>query len=174
MNQVIDIQLAEARDVSRIIDVELEAGEIFKSFGFPDPPTEGAHVPQSALLNGIDRGMLWVAETQSQSLIIGFVLAGVMDDQAHLLEIDVIPAFGQQGIGKRLLAEVVAWARDENYVWLTLTTFRDVPWNGPFYKRFGFEEMPSTALGEQLAAVLAEEHETNTVPWKRCAMRFKL
>jgi hypothetical protein len=33
---------------------------------------------------------------------------------------------------------------------LTLLTFRDVPWNGPWYLRHGFVELPASAWGSQL------------------------
>ena len=30
------------------------------------------------------------------------------------------------------------WARSEHFDSITLTTYRDVPWNGPFYESLGF------------------------------------
>ena len=30
------------------------------------------------------------------------------------------------------------WARSHGYGAVTLTTYRDVPWNAPFYERLGF------------------------------------
>jgi hypothetical protein len=38
---------------------------------------------------------------------------------------------------------------------VTLTTFRDVPWNGPFYAKLGFRELRHLSPG--LAAM--REHE---------------
>ncbi len=38
-----------------------------------------------------------------------------------------------------------------------LTTFRDVPWNMPFYARLGFDEVAPNELTPALRAVLADE-----------------
>ena len=43
-----------------------------------------------------------------------------------------------KGIGRRLIA-CVADRPAKGLASLTLTTFRDVPWNAPFYARLGFE-----------------------------------
>jgi hypothetical protein len=43
---------------------------------------------------------------------------------------------------------------------LTLTTFRAVPWNLPFYAWLGFVEIPCETLRPELAGLVAEEaHE---------------
>ena len=40
---------------------------------------------------------------------------------------------------------------------MTLTTFRDVAWNGPFYSRIGFAEVEDLEAHPRLAKELAEE-----------------
>ena len=166
------IRLAQIEDIARVIEVEIEAGEVFKSLGFPDPPQEGFHLSEEVLRAGITEKCLWVATINN--LIVGFVLAGSVDDNAHLLEIDVIPAYSRQGIGRGLIAQVIDWARTQEYKYLTLTTFRDVPWNGLFYARIGFEELDVQQMGKQLAQILLEEKENNLVAWERCAMQLSL
>jgi hypothetical protein len=47
------------------------------------------------------------------------------------------------------------WARYRGLPAVTLTTFRDVPWNGPFYAKLGFRELSELSPG--LAAM--REHE---------------
>jgi predicted GNAT family acetyltransferase len=44
-----------------------------------------------------------------------------------------------KGVGRQLIACAVEHARKLGLTSLTLTTFRDVPWNAPFYARLGFE-----------------------------------
>jgi N-acetylglutamate synthase-like GNAT family acetyltransferase len=46
---------------------------------------------------------------------------------------------GRKRIGRQLIACVADHARTLGLTSLTLTTFRDVPWNAPFYARLGFE-----------------------------------
>jgi hypothetical protein len=54
---------------------------------------------------------------------------------------------------------------------LTLTTFRHVAWNAPFYARYGFVELPADSDG-RLKAILIRE-TAHGLP-NRCAMRFDL
>jgi len=53
---------------------------------------------------------------------------------------------------------------------LTLTTFVDVPWNAPFYARFGFERLHERLLNDRLRGILASEHTHGLEG--RCAMRL--
>ena len=59
---------------------------------------------------------------------------------AHLEQLSVHPDAARRGIGRALLRAAIAWAGDHGYHELTLATYRDVPWNGPFYASEGFEE----------------------------------
>jgi GNAT superfamily N-acetyltransferase len=53
------------------------------------------------------------------------------------------PAFARRGVGSRLLAEVVARARQQGYTAITGTTFRDIAFNAPFYSKLGGIEDPA-------------------------------
>ena len=69
------------------------------------------------------------------------------------------------------MAQVEAWGRRTGRPATTLTTFRDVPWNGPYYARLGYRELDATQVGPELAAQMAREA---TIPGldasRRCAM----
>jgi GNAT superfamily N-acetyltransferase len=60
---------------------------------------------------------------------------------AHLEQLAVHPDHGRRGLGRALLRAGCAWAAGEGYDTLTLATYRDVPWNGPFYASEGFVEV---------------------------------
>ena len=68
---------------------------------------------------------------------------GIAPDRAHLEQLSVHPDDAGRGIGHALLRAGCAWAADEGYPELTLATYRDVPWNGPFYASEGFVERGS-------------------------------
>jgi len=55
---------------------------------------------------------------------------------------------------------------------LTLTTFRNVPWNAPFYARLGFEKM--TTLTPELRRKREEETAHGFAYETRCAMHLPL
>ena len=61
-------------------------------------------------------------------------------------------------------------ARNSGYSAITLTTFRDLPWNGPFYARLGFEEVTALDAHPRLAGELALEADHGLPVERRCAM----
>jgi GNAT superfamily N-acetyltransferase len=60
---------------------------------------------------------------------------------AHLEQLSVHPDHAGRGIGRALLRAGCDWAAVRGYPELTLATYRDVPWNGPFYVSEGFVEI---------------------------------
>ena len=44
---------------------------------------------------------------------------------------------------------IADWARAQGCQLLTLTTYRDVPWNAPYYTRLGFRECALDQLGRE-------------------------
>jgi GNAT superfamily N-acetyltransferase len=60
---------------------------------------------------------------------------------AHLEQLSVNPDHAGRGIGRALLRAGCAWAASQGYPELTLATYRDIPWNGPFYASEGFVEV---------------------------------
>jgi len=53
---------------------------------------------------------------------------------------------------------------------LTLTTFRDVPWNAPFYARLGFVEIAEPEEHLRLSSELENEARAGLKPAQRVAM----
>jgi ribosomal protein S18 acetylase RimI-like enzyme len=83
---------------------------------------------------------------------VGFAAVESLDGGAHLWQLSVDPAYGRQGRGRGLLAAVIGRARRSGLPTVTLTTFRDVAWNGPFYRRYGFVELADADLAPGLKA----------------------
>ena len=75
--------------------------------------------------------------------------------------------------GNRALVHHVAeWSRASGFETLTLTTFRHLPWNAPFYASVGFAEIPERDRGPELREALAKEATNGFDPSKRVAMRL--
>jgi hypothetical protein len=57
---------------------------------------------------------------------------------------------------------------------VTLTTFRDVPWNAPYYQRCGFRILDDGEITPQLQVVRREEARRGLDRWPRVCMRKDL
>ena len=68
-----------------------------------------------------------------------------------------LPAIARSGAALLLLATLAAGGALSGGA-VTLTTYRDVPWNAPFYRRVGFEVVddPTPGVAEVRAAERAE------------------
>ena len=86
----------------------------------------------------------------------------------------VDPAHAGRGIGAALLDHLAGVARAEGRPALTLTTFRDIPWNAPYYVRLGFTELPQGEWGAQLRALVADEASAIPGDHPRVAMIRRL
>ena len=137
------------------------------------------HAPESVLTETTSheilaaaerRGHLWVALTDD--VPVGFAQVEIIETgAAHLQEIDVHPEHGRLGVGTRLVETICAWAGTAGFQWVTLTTFRDVAWNMPFYARVGFEVIPPEQLSPALCSVVEEESRRGLDRTRRVAMR---
>ena len=139
MTGLVTVRLAEPADVPAIQAIEIAAGRLFADIGMHDVAEGGPH-ETAVLMRSISTGRAWVAESDGR--VCGYALADVMDGAAHLEQVTVDPDWGRRGIGRRLIDAVVGWAKADGRSALTLLTFRDVPWNGPYYARLGFAELP--------------------------------
>lgn len=86
-----------------------------------------------------------------------FVRLEVVDGQAHLAQIAVIPGFARQGIGRSLVNAAKAWAQESGFHAITLSTFAEVPFNAPFYTSCGFTVLPARLWGAEIMELRHEE-----------------
>lgn len=158
-------------DIDGLLDIERRAARLLLDRGGLDLFAMHS-LSRGALDAGIRDGILRVAETGGAR--VGFALAGEVDANAHLFEIDVLPERGRCGIGSALLESVCAEAASRGYPAITLTTLRDVPWNAPFYAKRGFVEFDEAAWGERLRGIVGRERLLGFPAGLRVAMRRTL
>ena len=120
----------------------------------------------------VPRGLVWVAT--EGDVPFGFAGAEPFEDALHLWELAVRLDAQRQGAGRALVMAVAADARARTLPAVTLTTFRDIPWNGPFYARLGFVEVPHAEVNPRLAGLRAQEASRGLDVANRCAMRLAL
>jgi len=88
--------------------------------------------------------------------VAGFVMFRPVETNAYVEQLDVLPAFAGQRIGARLLDAVAERAKTSGLAGLSLSTFREVPWNAPYYRRLGFAEVADAALTPGMLAIRVE------------------
>ena len=121
----------------------------------------------------IGLGTSWVARVNSQCL--GFVCAERFGSDLHVWELSVHADAQRHGIGAGLMAHVIRHAQKEGLESVTLTTFRSVAFNAPFYERFGFVciEGDARAQDVRLQSALLAEAAHGFPAESRCAMRLR-
>jgi GNAT superfamily N-acetyltransferase len=164
------VRRAETHELAGLPELERRAGVRF------DDIPELAEVPEvvtspDQLTDALARGQVWVAVTSADDTVVGFAHASLVDDAVHLEEVDVLPAWGRRGIGEALIHAVIDDAKARDLAAVTLTTFRNVPWNLPYYTRLGFQVVEPTAMSPGLAAVVDAEAARGLPKEIRVAMR---
>lgn len=150
-----EISLAKPEHLPQLATVELSAAMLFREFA-PAQSVLGESTPHDVLVEAQHGRRLWVALVGEAP--IGFALVRMIAERhPHLAEMDVLPEYGRRGVGSALLRTVCAWVLEGGYAQITLTTFRDVKWNMPFYSRFGFVELPEAQQGPELSAIVEDE-----------------
>jgi len=114
----------------------------------------------------------WVAVAGQQP--VGFILTETLEDSLFIVELSVANEWQNQGIGRRLLALTASAAEQRGLLALTLTTFRAVPWNAPFYQRQGFAILDDAQLTQGLRQKLENEAAHGLRREIRCAMRREI
>lgn len=104
----------------------------------------------------------------------GFAMLQPLDGEAHLVEIDVDPDYQRRGLARRLIEEACAWAVSRSLRAMTLTTYRDIPWNAPYYARLGFVAFEPDADRPSLLEVIKREKDWGFAFAPRIAMRKTL
>lgn len=148
------IRPGDAADVHLLAAIEIAAGEMFPASRIPDPDVI---FPLALLEKSSAEDLLFVADVAGR--VVGFATSTIVTDRLHLDELSVHPEFGRQGLGRRLVKVVLDTAQDRNLSGVSLTTFADIPWNGPFYQSMGFTVLAEESLDESLTAALAHERE---------------
>lgn len=166
------IRPAQPCDLVCLADVERSAAQRFH--GTPMAwAADGDPLPLADLVAAHAAGLLWVA-LRDDGQVCGFALAQPMDGDLFLVEMSVaLPSQGR-GLGRGLMQAVLGHARAAGcYGAVVLTTDRELPWNGPFYRRLGFRELaPPYSPGLQRR--VQAEADAGFDPRRRCAMRYPL
>jgi GNAT superfamily N-acetyltransferase len=130
-------------------------------------------LPLEFIQQRFQAGQVWVAVDQEDT-VIGYAVTREVDRTLYLQEIDVAPSHGQRGIGTALIDHIRAWAKPSGYSVMSLSTFRDIPWNAPFYSKLGFRILDESELTEAFQQIRRQEHEGGLPIAQRVIMHCQL
>ncbi len=150
------IEMARIKYVSDLPEISRAAAEIFPIEDLPLALRSKTN-PVEVFEKALSAQKLWITIDENTDRAIGFAFLSEKCGQIHLCEISVHPDHGRQGLGTNLLKNVIIWANNEKYSRLTLTTFRHLPWNAPFYTKLGFKVIEQPELSFCLNQLLDEE-----------------
>jgi len=161
------IQFARTMDFRHLQAIERAAATLFPIGRIPDVDDV---MPVGDLQNAAADGLLFVAT--SGDAVVGFAMAHELDEGLHLAVMAVHPDHGNCGFGRALVLAICAEAARRHFSLVTLTTFEDLPFNGPFYGKTGFRKLNDVEYSPGLRRLL--EHEAQLGMVKRIAMERKL
>ncbi|HUR49687.1 MAG TPA: GNAT family N-acetyltransferase [Acidimicrobiales bacterium] len=173
----VEIRTASAGCEARLQQVERLSGERFRDVGLAqiaddDPP------PVEDLRRYIDDRRCLIAVDDDfedpEAAIVGYLLLGQVDGNAHIEQVSVIPDRQGRGIGRLLVDGAERWALEREVHGVTLTTFTDVPWNRPLYEHLGFRVMDEQEIGPELRRLRETEAAHGLNPESRVCMVLDL
>lgn len=162
---------ATEKDYATLPQTEAAAAQAFTQQGLPQL-AKMAPMPSSFYKNLPNTAIVFIAKAPLHE-ILGFIVIIEVDKQAHIKELSVAYQHKQQGIGTALLKEAIKWA-SLHYTHLTLTTFRDLPFNEPFYKKHGFRSFTPNQKWPQLQQIIMAEKIPALEALPRVAMCLRL
>ena len=163
------IRPATPADFPALQHIEVRAGELFVDIGMPEI---AAHPPGDLDEFEAAEAILVAVDDEDQPL--GYAWIELVDDTTYLEQLSVLPEGGRQGIGTALLDAVAHWARARGDDAVVLTTFRDVPFNGPLYAKRGFVHVNEADWTETQREIIAFQATLGMDPASRTVMRRSL
>lgn len=163
------IRRPRPHEIKLLPQIENEADLRYRHVGL-DRVIDMPPASLASLEAGRREGRLWIA-VSALNQPIGFALMKFPGGTAWLDQLSVLNRWQGRGHGSALFEQVAAAARRLGHRTLYLSTYRDVPWNAPYYTRRGFEEMPR---GDWPHIFRMQEMGANRhghPPWRRTIMR---
>ena len=140
------IERAREAHAHELRAIERAGGARFELIGMPEV-AKGEPTPATILEDRARNGQLYVAVAGNAALA-GFLCWSPKDGMAYIEEISVHPDHAGHRLAAHLIDRLAADLRGQLAL-LSLSTFRDVPWNAPYYAKLGFVELPFGSAGPE-------------------------
>ncbi len=163
------IRAARTDDLPRLREIEWAAGRGFGDLGMPEI-ADDEPLSLDELARYQRDGLAWVA-VAADGPPVAYLVADRVDGALHVEQVSVHPDAARQGVGRALIDHAAGVAAAEGIPALTLTTFADVPWNAPYYRRLGFRQLEERELGPGLREIRRLEAAHGLDRWTRVCLR---
>lgn len=160
---------ARAADLAELVEIERAAGETFRLLGMDLVADDDPGSVEDLMPYAEERRAFVAVDAGDRP--VAYLLLDIVDGNGHVEQASVHPAYARRGIGRQLFDLAARWAAARGLPALTLTTYVDVPWNGPYYRRLGFHYIPADEETSGLRRLRAREHAGGLDAWPRACMR---
>lgn len=166
------VRRVQEEELPLLQEIERAAGQCFAEIGMDFVAADAP--PSVEALREFQRGgraWVWVDVDDRP---MAYLLAEVVDENAHLEQVSVHPDVAHRRIGQTLIEHLQQWAREQGLPAITMTTYTDVAWNGPYYQRLGFRYLDMAEMSPGLRRIREEEIAHGLDQWPRACMRLDL
>lgn len=167
------IRLAHVEEIPLLSQIEQSAAALFLDTPYAFLVND-APLPLDFVQQRFQAGQVWVAVDDCDMSVVGYAIACEVDNTLYLQQIDVTPKHGQKGVGSALVITVCDWAKAHDYLIVSLSTFRDIPWNAPFYSKLGFRPLDEAELTTGFQQIRLKELEAGLAISERVIMHCML
>ena len=166
------IRTARADEVEAMQAIDIASARLFSGMGlidFGQDDSEIPPIPEDIIRRGFADGLVWVA-VDDRDRPVGFALCTARGEDLYLDQLSVTPIHGRKGLGGRLVDHIIEEAAVRAFKYISLSTFKKVPWNGPFYKKKGFKQVRHGRLKPWQLDLHERQKQTMDVT-QRCFMQ---
>lgn len=174
-----ELRLGNIHDIPRLCAISGSATKKFGSIPILADLAEDYEEPLT-IQKWLTIGNVYLVE--EDEIPLGFIAAYPLDNTIYIAEVAVDADHQRKGIGGVLLKAVCRWATERasyegsSKARVSLTTYPDVPWNGPWYQKFGFEEVDAEVVGPWHVEKMtkdADERRLVRDGYRRCCMLWE-
>ena len=156
------IRAARPSDYRKLSDIERQAGELFREVGLPEiADHEPFDADELAVGGGRCSSPPPTGRTTSRSATPWSSSSTATPTSSSSR---CSPTTAARASAPQLLDAVAGWAEGQGHAEVTLTTFRDVPFNAPLYAKRGYEVVPEAEWTDALRDLVAHEADPRPRP----------
>ena len=155
---ITNFRAADAADAEALSSIEDNAATVFRQLGGSFAKIDFSALTPEFYVDAIAQNqIIWLVELRGEP--VGFLRAKPVDDILYCAEMSVLKHHHGKGLGEKLLNHFMNYAKSDGFSGVAGITYKNVPWNGPYYQRLGFDYLEDAQIGAELRAIKSSEIE---------------